>query len=230
MGTADGSDPLTLQRIVCAAPAPTQPERLRPTYAGLFLVDTHPRDVIRHAESVCALVGKTVGRHRDLDRPISYGTPPEQIDQGEEVVQRHIRTADRTQGVRRDDARSDDAVRLFYDADRIEVQSPGILTPGAAPGRSARAARALTFAQPDRDQPAVRHPGQRQGASAQRRHLYTPGDAGVGTSRTGVGGAGRTGEDRARRPFPLQGTGVSCVEQMCETRPRLGRGNVWVQQ
>ena len=47
-----------------------------------------------------------------------------------QTVQRHIRTAGRTQGFHRDDARTDDAVRLFYDAERVEVQSSGLLTPG----------------------------------------------------------------------------------------------------
>jgi len=150
--TTDPAAPLTLQRIGCAALDPAQPELLRPTYAGLLLFGTHPQDVIRHAEVVCVLFGDTLGRHRYLDRRIIHGTLPEQIDQAEEFLQRHIRTAARTQGfhrvdepdyplealreavvnavVHRDYALTGEAVRLFYYADRIEVHSPGLLLPG----------------------------------------------------------------------------------------------------
>ncbi len=151
-GTADAADPLTLQRMGCAAPDPMQPDLLRPTHAGLLLFGTHPQDVIRHAEIVCVLFGDTLGRHRYLDRRIIHGTLPEQIDQAEEFLKRHGRTAARTEGfhrvdepdyplealreavvnavVHRDYALAGEAVRLFYYADRIEVHSPGMLMPG----------------------------------------------------------------------------------------------------
>jgi ATP-dependent DNA helicase RecG len=94
----DGADPVTLQRIGCAAADLRDPAMLRPTHAGLLLFGRAPQDVIGHAEIVCALFGDELGLRRYLDRRLLHGTLPEQIDQAEEFLTRHMRVGARTAG------------------------------------------------------------------------------------------------------------------------------------
>lgn len=151
-GSASAADPLTLQRVGCAAPDPGDPGTLRPTHAGLLLFGRAPRDVIGHAEVVCVLFGDELGLRRYLDRRILHGTAPEQIDQAEEFLTRHMRVGARTEGfhrvdepdcplealreavvnavIHRDYSLTGEAMRLFYYPDRVEIHSPGLLLPG----------------------------------------------------------------------------------------------------
>jgi len=148
---ADAADPATLQRIGCATPDPHDPMVLHPTHAGLLLFGHAPQDFILHAEVVCVLFGDELGLRRYLDRRILHGTVPEQIDQAEEFLKRHMRVGARTEGfhrvdepdyplealreavvnalVHRDYSLSGEAVRLFYYPDRVEIHSPGLLLP-----------------------------------------------------------------------------------------------------
>lgn len=151
-GGVDGADGTTLQRIGCAIPDPGDPGTLRPTQAGLLIFGRAPQDYLMHAEVVCVLFGDELGLRRYLDRHIVHGSLPEQIDQAEGFLQRHMRVGARTEGFRRVDepdyplealrealvnavvhrdySLRGEAVRLFYYPDRIEVHSPGLLLPG----------------------------------------------------------------------------------------------------
>ncbi len=148
----DAADPATLRRIGCAAPDPADPAVVRPTHAGLLLFGRAPQDIIMHAEVICVLFGDDLGLRRYLDRRILHGTLPDQIDQAEEFLVRHMRVGARTDGfhrvdepdyplealreaivnavVHRDYSLAGEAVRLFYYPDRIEAHSPGLLPPG----------------------------------------------------------------------------------------------------
>ena len=149
---AADADPATLQRLGCVAPDPRFPTTFRPTRAGLLLFGKAPQDFLLHAELVCVLFGDELGLRRYLDRRIVHGTLPEQIDQAEEFLKRHMRVGARTEGfhridvpdyplealreavvnalVHRDYSLAGEAVRLFYYPDRVEVHSPGLLLPG----------------------------------------------------------------------------------------------------
>jgi len=148
----DAPDPATLRRIGCAVADPADPAVVRPTHAGLLLFGRVPQDTIMHAEVICVLFGDDLGLRRYLDRRILHGTLPEQIDQAEEFLVRHMRVGARTDGFRRVDepdyplealreavvnavvhrdySLAGEAARLFYYPDRIEVHSPGLLPPG----------------------------------------------------------------------------------------------------
>ena len=146
------ADPATLQRLGCASPNPGDSTTMHPTRAGLLLFGKAPQDFLLHAELVCVLFGDELGLRRYLDRRILHGALPEQIDQAEEFLKRHMRVGARTEGfhrvdvpdyplealreavvnalVHRDYSLAGEAARLFFYPDRVEVHSPGLLLPG----------------------------------------------------------------------------------------------------
>ncbi len=103
-------------------------------------------------EVVCVLFSDDLGLRRYLNRRILHGTLPEQVDQAEEFLKRHMRVGARTEGfhrvdepdyslealreavvnavVHRDYSLAGEAVRIFYYPDRIEMHRPDLLLPG----------------------------------------------------------------------------------------------------
>jgi predicted HTH transcriptional regulator len=126
---------------------------LRPTNAGLLLFGFEPQQFLIQAEVVCVLYKPTTGKQQCYaDRRILHGPITEQIDQAEAFFKQYIPIAARMEGfhridepdyplealreavvnavVHRDYSIKNEAVRIFYYPERIEVHNPGMLMPG----------------------------------------------------------------------------------------------------